>query len=61
MTRSLLHEAAFAFVRKRERYERLQARGSLDAATDAYAELQEMERCIHVTETSRAWREGSRR
>lgn len=53
---TLLREAAFRYVRTYERYERQQARGDLDSATDSFAKIQTMERCLSIVEHSREWR-----
>jgi hypothetical protein len=58
MTRSLLREAAFAYVRTFERYEQAQARGDSERADEAYSRIQDMEQSLNVTETNSAWRAG---
>lgn len=54
--RSLLREVAFDYVRTYERYERLQTLGR--DATEEFSHLQDMERDIHVRETSGSWRQS---
>jgi hypothetical protein len=54
--RSVLSDVALAYGHSKQNYERAAGRGDFDRADEAMSEMQEIERCVHVHETSTSWR-----
>jgi hypothetical protein len=53
---SILREVAVRYLHALQRYQRHSGRGDVDRADDAFSEMQEIESCVTVIETSTAWR-----
>lgn len=58
--RSILKDVALAYLQANERYEQATRRGDFDRADDALSDMQTIERCVSVNETSTAWRHRRR-
>lgn len=54
--RSVLEDVAVAYVGARQNYDRAAGRGDIERADQALSEMQEIERCISIHETSTSWR-----
>jgi hypothetical protein len=54
--RSVLEDVAMAYVHSRQSYDRAASRGDTERADQALSEMQEIERCVTLHETSTSWR-----
>lgn len=55
---TILSEVSDAYGEGKNRYHERSRRGDVDGADDALSEMQTIERCVTVIETSTAWREA---
>lgn len=59
--RSLLGDVSIAYFHARQRFEQSSNRGDVDRADEALADMQIIERCVTVHESSTEWRTTRRR
>lgn len=54
--RTLLFDVSTEYLRASESYERHASRGDVERADEALSRMQELERCVSVTEHNTSWR-----